>query len=171
MKKKYLFLYYPGARGDFLASILIGDILKTDWTKNWITYVGVSPYWCKMHGQFVHNHGPHYFFDPEGKPFTSFDDYTVIRISLESDDYEPCLLLAKYKMSNFYSVNIGVENHEQYFSSMNNQFSYIVPFKDLFNIDKIEDLFFKFRNRKFTDDERRRVLYNIELQYNILNSK
>lgn len=171
MKKKFLFLYYPGARGDFLASILIGDILKTDWTKNWIIFTGVGHYWCKMHGQCVNNHDPHHFHDPEGKPFTSFDDYTVIRIALEPDDYELCLRLAKHKMSNFYSDINGVENHEQYFSSMNNQFSYIVPFKDLFNIDKIEDLFFKFRNRKFTDDERHRVIYNIELQYNILNSK
>ena len=166
---KHLFIYPNGARGDFLASLLIGDILTSSFQNAWILSPGTHPYWHhKLHrmGDAWNSRGP---IDVE-----SFDHYDhIIRIKLEDHiDCENCLKLATIKMvdRNFTPAIDLYTTYEQTFSLLDDKFDAIVSFKDLFDIDKLKILFVKYRHRSMTDVEEQRVIYNIKLNLDLLRS-
>ena len=98
IKKPFLFIYYPGARGDFLASTLIGDVLKTSYTDPFIRQTGIGEHY-KMHYLGVPIIGP-----GQTKPCTvdSFADFYTIRIKHETpQDCNDVVKLSLAKMAEY----------------------------------------------------------------------
>ena len=169
--KKHLFIFYPGARGDFLASILIGDILKSNTTGAKITFVGhAQGMYHKMHNRDMMVYDNPNYFKAE-----SFDQYDVIiRIKFESEnDCRAALKLAMIKMTdrNFISYAPAYMRYESSFAPLDHQFTKVIPFMDLFDIEKLKPLFAEYWGRDMTAEEQQRITDNIESNLDYLRDK
>ena len=164
--KKWLLLYHSGARGDFLNSILFGDILLQSYKNPWIIVTGTDQT-LRMHG-YNEVYSPHY-------TFTKFEDFNVLRIKAEDKFDIMCIAkLATHKLMKDSDIKydnvLSVSNFENTFSKLDFQFQLIVPFKKLFDIEYINKLFYQIRNNYLTPEEQDRILYNIKLNLDILDS-
>lgn len=167
-RKKFLFIYHVGARGDFLASILIGDVLKTSVGMPWVRYTGTD---LTQHFK-IHNIKDDAASSIITSAITDFSDYHTIRIKFENlQDCKDAFKLASTKLidRNFVSAIEAYLEFEKTSSQFDHTYNKIVPFKDLFNMEKISLLFEQYRNRKLTAEEETRIKDNIDLNLSLLN--
>jgi hypothetical protein len=160
--KPHIFFYHNGARGDFLISILLGDCLAGNENGAWIRPNGADP---ELYKKF---HSIKYLLALDKK---TFESYISIRIKFESyKDVEDALVLARTKMVDYICQIEDGLNFEKNFSRVDNVFTKIIPFRHLFDIDKLESLFFEYHGREMNLCERQRVVDNIKLNSDILHT-
>lgn len=166
-QRPLLWVYWNGSRGDFLASILVGNILIDSYDQ-WHARVGLQgEQYLKMHRRNEKIwHAP-----GEGQFVDSLEPYKVIRIRLESvEEIKEAHKLAAVKMADRnYLVpwQAGIA-YEQEFARLDPTFFKIIPYRDLWDLDRIKDLFQEFRRRSMTLEEENRILKNIVLNLNLL---
>ena len=173
---KFLLIYYNGSRGDFLSSVLFGDILANSYHDHRIDNVG------KGSGMIVYKWHQvdqlMYGYEPGQKnnaipprPLTYFD--AIIRIKLEGiDDYETVNLLSRHKLNdrNWRPTLRTAETYEKTFSIFDRAYNKVIPFKELWNINDIKYLFEDLRSRAMTQDEQRRIEHNININLELLHT-
>jgi hypothetical protein len=166
-QRPLLWVYWNGSRGDFLASILVGNILMDSFNQWHARVASQGHHHLKMHRRIekIWN-GP-----DQGFFVDSLDPYKVIRIRLESvDEIKEAHKLAAVKMADRnYAVpwQAGLA-YEQEFALLDATFFKIIPYRDLWDLDRIKDLFQEFRGREMTLEEENRILKNIVLNLNLL---
>jgi len=163
--KKWLLLYHSGARGDFINSILFGDILLQSYQNPWIVVTGTDQT-LRMHG-YNEVYSPHY-------KFTKFEDFNVLRIKAQDEFDIMCIAkLATHKLMKESDIKydnvLSVRNFENTFSKLDSQFQLIVQFKKLFDIEYINTLFHQIRNRYLTSEEQNRIIHNIKINLDIFD--
>ena len=163
-KDRYLLVYHNGSRGDFLASILFGDVLETNTDGPLISQTG-----CKLDKRNVFKiHSIHakvgWASSPVSEPLEPFENYTTIRIKLDSIEdrihVTKLHFLKKPHNSHKFTVEAAFA-FERHCRPYDKFFDYVIPFRDLFDINKIKSLFVVFRSRDMTDEEEQRVVDNI----------
>lgn len=166
-QRPLLWVYWNGSRGDFLASILVGNILMDSFDQ-WHARVGLQgEQYLKMHRRIEKVwHAP-----GKGEFVDSLEPYKVIRIRLESvDEIKEAHKLAAVKMAdrNYLVPWQAGLAYEQEFARLDATFFKIIPYRDLWDLDRIKDLFQEFRGREMTLEEENRILKNIVLNLNLL---
>lgn len=172
----YLIIYHNGSRGDFLLSILLGNILINDYQQYTGFIIGpVEPKkWRKWHMIDKPQYGPGGqgpYDRHEIKPPDQFD--FVIRIKLDGPtDFEDVTLLSRFKMKdrNWITSVKDAARFEDTFAPMDNQFDQVIPYRDLWDLEKIKILFQQHRGRPMTEFEEYRVQYNIKINQELLQS-
>ena len=163
--------YTPGSRGDFLYSVLFGNVLETDWQNHTIQTASTISH------RRIHIFG--LILTPSYHPTTveGADDilkYKTIRISVptvEQQKQVAMLRCIKHKV-----VNPGMdaeiatcawwENKYRLFD----EFCYkIIEFKDLFDVNILNNLRQEIHQVGFTNTQKERVQYNIDLNLNLLD--
>lgn len=166
-QKPYLWVYWNGSRGDFLASILVGNILSQSYN-TWHAQVGLPEgSYLKMHRR-----NEKIWYGPDrGFHADSLDPYRVIRIKMESvEEIKEAHKLAAVKMAdrNYLVPWQSGLAYEQEFVRWDPTYHLIVPYRDLWDIGQLKRLFRQFRGRDMTLDEENRVLTNINLNLQLL---
>lgn len=169
-----LFLFPPGARGDFLASILFGDQLKADGTKAMITRTGFHPSRVAK----IHKFGQSEWANVVVTE-SDLHLYQTFRVDLSSplDQWQATWLLFNKKLprqgvmdeKTLRRHQTVMHNWQQYYSQYDDQIQFVVPFAKLFDIDYISELYQTVCNRCLSDDAIARISNNIGLNMDIIN--
>jgi hypothetical protein len=160
VKSAELFILFPpGARGDFLASVL-NDTIQDCYSN----YIIPTPenyqkaHWVK---NFVN------------KNIHGFDDFKIkIRIRLsDTEEYLTVAHLWREKLGTFPSDNNpyidtikNLTSNEMFSKSVDHMFDYVVDFKNLYNVDYVEQLYKTIRNRDLAPGVKEKIKSNISLQ-------
>jgi hypothetical protein len=168
-----LFLFPVGARGDFLASILVGDQLLSDSLVPMITVVGGDITQTAK----IHEFGQSCWTDVVVDA-TTLGHYQGLRIDVsDPDDRWTVAWLNWYKkppvgqfglesMINSYQwLHFWNQKYKQY----DQYFDYVIPFNQLFDVDYITELYQKINSKPLALDAVNRIKYNIELNNNIVS--
>lgn len=147
--------YPPGARGDFLASILLDTI--GDCYKNYVIGVGADyqkVHWCK---------------DLIGKPCVS--DISI-RVRLNNiNDFLTVAHLWQQKILDdpLPTENILLEIIQNEFDARNldHLFDYVVDFASLFDVDAIQKLYQDIHNKELDAETIKKIQHNISLQQRV----
>jgi hypothetical protein len=168
-----LFLFPVGARGDFLASILVGDQLAIDGHLPMINLVGGN---TKQIAK-IHEFGPSHWADVVVNADT-INNYCGLRIDVSNlDDQWTVAWLNCYKkppinqlgLETMVSVAKKVNEWDRTYRQFDQYFDYVIPFNQLSNIDYIVELYQKVNNQPLALDAVERIKYNINLNNNIVN--
>ena len=167
-----LFAFPIGARGDFLISILRGNILKYDWDKLTVNRSIDGPNIVKLHG-FGRNEfrqSLDVIVGPE-----NLSQFLTFRISVDSkQDLLDIGYFALQKrnpskeLENFYAFISLINGHENEFSKY--RFDYVIPFSKLKDIDYIQQLYNDINQRELTLEELSRIKHNIDINQKILDN-
>ena len=176
-----LFIFPIGGRGDFLLSILYGNVLSQDWVKQTIDYATSDRLVDKIH-----------YFGVSAYLNTSIQEdnlseYLTIRISI--DTMQDLLDVAYYNLTkrtlNFVcptlhegtisipqwmklnAVVSATETHINCFDGY--KFDHVIPFAKLKDINYIKQLYTQFNQKELTLQELNRIEHNISLNQKILN--
>lgn len=173
--KRYLVIYRNGARGDFLISTLLGDVLARSYQDVWISRVGALGPRCdvvKWHDpeQCMYGSGG---LGPDAElPALSldhFDHVTRIRLATVQDCVDVSLLAVhKMRHRNYQTTVQDALDHEDKFQSMDPQIHTLIDFQDLWDIDQLRMWFEHYRQRVMTAQEQSRVQHNIDINLALL---
>jgi hypothetical protein len=153
-------LYSPGARGDFLAAVLLGEFT----TYNHL--VVPTPRFYKK----IHTIPESEFKSQYTMPVEQIGQYTSIRIKLSDlDDVLNVVYFCRVKLPQ--QLFGGVDDTLSYlvkqellFRQFDAQFDHVVEFKDLFDIESIRQLYSRINQQALSDESVSRICHNIELQ-------
>ena len=170
MDKMPLFIFPIGGRGDFLISILYGNILSKNWNQATVTcpmddHSGIA----KIHF-FGSSHMAPITVQPDNlHQFLSFK----IGIDTKQDLLEVSYFNAlKQNDGNHISPKL-LKSRITITQSYINQFAdynydYVIPFSKLKDISYIHELYTKINNRVLTQEELTRIQCNIDINQAIL---
>jgi hypothetical protein len=156
-------LYSSGARGDFLAAVLL-DKLKKFTTYNQLTIQLPVDY------KKIHTLPDSRFHSQYTMSLEEIGQYTSIRIKLEDlGDLLNVAYLWTIKLPE--QLNPGLVNildylleQELLFRQYDMVFDYVVEFKDLFDIDAIKQLYRNINQQDLPDEYANNICHNIKLQ-------
>jgi hypothetical protein len=168
-----LFLFPVGARGDFLASILFGDQLLTDGHIPMITFIGGD---CSRIAK-IHEFGQSCWADVVVDE-TTIGNYRGFRIDI-SDPVDqwtvswlnwhkkpPIGELSLESMIRSYQL---LDSWNQKYKQYDQDFAYVIPFNQLFDVDYITELYQKINGKPLALDAVERIKHNINLNNTIIS--
>jgi hypothetical protein len=168
-----LFLFPVGARGDFLASILVGDQLLSDGLESMITNTGCD---CTQIAK-IHKFGQSNWADVVVDE-TTLGHYQGLRIDVsDPNDCWNVAWLNWYKkppvgpsglesmIKSYQLLHSWNQKYKQY----DQYVDYVIPFNQLFDVDYITELYQKINSKPLALDAVERIKYNIELNNNIVS--
>ena len=172
LKKKTLMCYRPGARGDFLLSLMSGSIRNV---YNELFAVPHYPNFIKMHNFGDVWHGK------SDDLINNIDDlsrYRAFRIMIEDfDDAKLITYLMHYKMpfgpvqiNNYGYPAISIANSlsgclqfELTFRPYNNTFIEIIPFKKVFDFNYLMEFCYRHSEQTWSNEDLDKININIAL--------
>ena len=173
--KDWLVLFPAGGRGDFLISILFGDILESDYEHEQIKYPNSRKKVIRMHDYgeaWVHGSNK---TDEDVLNIQSFQEYNVIRIKVETEqEIKHIATLWQHKkpmLNRFDTVShkMGqIADLEEKFKGLDRKFHLVIPFSKLWDINYLDDLCIVYQGRPLRTIEKYRILYNIKINQDIL---
>lgn len=162
---KLLIHFQPGARGDFLASILLDSWIEE---KNGKLY---QPFYQKIH--HINHHGHMNSWD-------TIKNFKGIKIRIDPGIKAESLLLIELnhliknnEISNFTDVNIDtayraacyyVRKERSEILLNKNLFDYWVNFDNLYNLEYLKNLYYEINNKHLTEDKVKILEKNIDIQ-------
>ena len=173
IQKEQLIVYYRGSRGDFLTSILFGDMLETSYTTPWIKHSAAFSS-IKYHDDGCESI-PQHFLCVDKLTSEVIKQYYSVRIKIETEqDINQIIALANAKMGqtiNPLAHNIEVsiiKSWETRFSKFDKDFNLVVPFADLWDVDKIEQHFYQVNRKYITYSQKHRIQHNININRQLI---
>lgn len=179
MYKIPLYVFPVGGRGDFLMSILHGNVLADDWDQITITKPGVQesvsePLKIHNFGSNLHGKIGKFSIGPN-----DIEKFYSIRISVtDQQDLFDTAYLSAVKRSNNIPLTAELlkqrvsmtQSQEAEFCDYDHKFQHVIEFHRLFDIDFLQDLRREISKKSFTDYEVERINHNIELNQNLLQT-
>lgn len=168
-----LFLFPIGGRGDFLASILFGDQLLTDGHLPTITIAGGDKTRIAKIHEFGQSHWADIVVDN-----TTLGNYRGFRIDVSDPvDQWTVAWLNWYKRPPRGEISLQamirsyqlLDSWNQKYKQYDQDFAYVIPFKCLFDIDYITELYQKVNSQLLAPDAVERIKHNINLNNNVID--
>lgn len=177
-QKKALFVFPVGGRGDFLSSILYGNKLKQSFDLDEVLFpADNTSFLMKTHGWTNCEYS--------GVPITpeTLNQITATKWLIVAPSFQEEIDVAylnwhkKFKVENepislqqLSSLIHLTRRFNEQVNDYKNQFDYVINFKDIFEIEFIEQLYQKINDQKLNDKELYHIKYNIDHNIQILKT-
>lgn len=167
MKENVIFFYTPGARGDFLASLIFNKLEgQHSWHINTVKIVNPYMNYVKVHDLNTK------FFDKD--PLVTIDELILnrsYRIRLNTfSDYLTCMYYVQEKINLPDTQRVSVQaiwsllKQEAKYKKLDNFFNEVIDFSNLYDVDFLKDFYRRFHGHEFLDQtDLDRVRDNINL--------
>lgn len=177
MDKRFLFYYVAGARGDFLANILMNEFLAVDPMQYKLP---TPPGVVKAHDlKFLYEKlSPTSPFEQQLESFDHLFDYCAtnnlisIRILIEniSDAVDAHYLHVKKnnnanwdKENDYHWSTVDLET-DRVDLNYRGQYNHVITFRNLFDVEFLRDFYFKIHKKQLSDRSISNIITNINLQ-------
>jgi hypothetical protein len=164
-----LFVFVPGARGDFLANILHGDVLSTTWDQCAIDDRVQNTYCDK-----IHNFGKSEYSEAYATPATLSQWYSwCIWVNTDQEAWDVAWL-------NFNKHRNGADLswqtvHSRYWLVKQLQGKYqgcvfdrMINYSDLWSVEFVHQLYQELHNKELTAQQLERIQHNIKINQELL---
>ena len=168
-----LFLFPVGARGDFLASILVGDQLLSDGLLPMVTIIGGDITKIAK----IHEFGPSLYADVVVDA-TTLGHYQGLRIDLSDpvDQWTVAWLnwykkppVGPFGLKSMIKSYQLLDSWNQKYKQYDQYFDYVIPFNQLFDVGYITELYQKINGKPLALDAVERIKHNINLNNTIIS--
>lgn len=173
-QKKALFVFPVGGRGDFLSSILYGNKLKQSFDLDEVLFPADDhSFLMKTHGwtNCEYSGVP---VNPETLDQISATKWLIVAPSFqEITDVSYLNWYKKFKSKTITLKQLSSLIHltkwfNEEVNDYKNQFDYVINFRDIFEIEFVDQLYQEINNQKLDDKELDRIKYNIDHNNQIL---
>jgi len=171
--KLSLFLFPPGARGDFLMSILYGNVLEETWDKAMINNVGTHGNTDKSHGINVPTEFNKIMLTPDSlNRWNSYyikinncqDEWTVGWLNYHKHPEE-----GEFAWKIMYGRYCLTQRLNKTFAEYQNQYNHVINFEDLWKIEYIQEIYQKVHNDKLRNNQLSRIQHNIDINLELIS--
>lgn len=164
-----LFVFVPGARGDFLANILHGDVLSTTWDQCAIDDRVQNTYCDK-----IHDFGKSEYSEAYATPSTLSQWYSWhIQVRGDSDMWDVAWLsYCKHphdRPLTWHSVYARfwiTQEREKEFAQ--HRYDRIIDYADLWSVEFVHQLYQELHNKELTAQQLERIQHNIKINQELL---
>lgn len=167
-----LFAFPPGARGDFLSSILYGDVLEESWQRPMVDRGGTHYENCEK----IHNFG----FSSYGKLYVTSDNLDQwnsywIRVNTAKDMWNVAWLnYSKHPQDEEPSQSVVYARYSltkminQEFEWCQDWFDHIVDFENLWDLNFLHAFYQQTNNKELNTDQLERIQHNININLELI---
>lgn len=175
--KRHLFAFPVGGRGDFLSSILFGNKLNKCFDQNEVWWpVDDSSQMMKIH-QWGSCEYSGELITAENLPTLDVDSWIVIAPTFQ-ETFESAYLnwYKKFRVNDTIQVNdlhalvCLTDSFNDQVGSHQHLFDHVINFKDLFDLEHIQNLYRQIRHEELDINSVTRIKYNIDLNQRILKT-
>lgn len=172
MNQLPLFMFPPGARGDFLSSILYGDVLKRTWPKSMIDSPGVNYNRCdKLHGFGISCYNKLHI---NAENLSDWNSYWI-KVTTPEDMWNIAWLnYSKHPQGK--DLSHEVVNSRYHLTKMINQefacyqdvYNNVIDYEDLWDIEYLKKLYQQVNNKDLTNTQINRIQHNININLDLI---
>jgi len=170
-----LFVFAPGARGDFLSSVLYGDVLETTWQQHSIDKK-FKPMLHHRHCDKIHQYGPSQYRNIPVSPASMHHWYSwCIWVNTDQEAWDVAWLNFNKRRDD---ADLSWRTvHSRYWLVKKLQTEYqrcgfdrTVNYSDLWSVEFVHQLYQEIHNKKLNTQQLERIQHNIKINQELLTT-